>query len=107
MKMMQWIFLPKKGISNITVQEVKNKLHDKHVQFIDVRTPGEYLVNHRKPFKNIPLSNLQSEAGKLDKNKEVVVICQSGVRSAKAANMLKKLGFNHVYNVKGGINAWY
>lgn len=99
-------FMPVKGVTNVTVEEVKSKLKDKTSQFIDVRTPGEYNANHRKPFKNIPLSDLSKEAAGLDKEKEVIVICQSGMRSAKAAKMLKKLGFEKIYNVKGGMGAW-
>ena len=99
-------FMPAKGITNITVQEVKNKIKDHNVQFIDVRTPGEYKTNHRKPFKNIPLSNLVSKIDKLDKEKEVIVICQSGMRSVKAAKTLKKHGFQKISNVKGGMGAW-
>ncbi|MEN1967236.1 rhodanese-like domain-containing protein [Lentibacillus sp. N15] len=99
-------FMPVKGVSQMTVADVKNKLKDTNVQFIDVRTPQEYRSNHRKPFKNIPLSQLASQTNKLDANKEVVVICQSGMRSMKAAKVLKKHGFDHVINVKGGMNAW-
>lgn len=99
-------FIPVKGITNISVQEAKDKFKDNNVQFIDVRTPGEYKANHRKPFKNIPLSNLASKTDSLDKEKEIVVICQSGMRSAKAAKILKKQGFQKIYNVKGGMSAW-
>lgn len=100
-------FIPKKGITNITVQEAKDKLKDKDVQFIDVRTPNEYKANHRKPFKNIPLFDLPNQVDTLKKDKEVVVICQSGMRSAKAANILRKKGFANISNVRGGMNAWY
>jgi rhodanese-related sulfurtransferase len=100
-------FIPTKGIRNITVQETKNKFNDKNVQFIDVRTPNEYKANHRPPFKNIPVSNLISKVNQLDKEKEIVVICQSGMRSARAAKLLKRQGFDKVYNVKGGMGAWY
>ena len=100
-------FLPIKGITNISVEEVKNKFKDNNVQFIDVRTPGEYKGNHRPPFKNIPLSNLSGKLDKLDQDKEIVVICQSGMRSAKAAKFLKKQGFEKIYNVKGGMSSWY
>lgn len=99
-------FMPVKGITNISVQEAKEKFKDNDVQFIDVRTPGEYKANHRKPFKNIPLSNLASKIDKLDKEKEAVIICQSGMRSTKAAKVLKKHGFQKIYNVKGGMGAW-
>ncbi|PAE07581.1 rhodanese [Terribacillus saccharophilus] len=98
--------IPVKGITNITVQEAKNKRKDKHVQFIDVRTPGEFNGYNSKPFKNIPLSNLPAKLNTLDINKEIVVICQSGMRSAKASKILKKHGFNKAYNVKGGMSAW-
>ncbi|WP_010096376.1 rhodanese-like domain-containing protein [Ornithinibacillus scapharcae] len=99
-------FLPAKGISNISVQEAKEKFKDSNVQFIDVRTLGEYKANHRKPFENIPLSSLPTKMDTLDKEKEVVVICQSGMRSARAAKMLKKQGFQKISNVKGGISVW-
>ncbi|MBE3568907.1 MAG: rhodanese-like domain-containing protein [Bacillales bacterium] len=119
MDILQWIiialiaayvisrFIPTKGITNITVQEAKDKFKDKNIQFIDVRTQGEYKANHRPQFKNIPLSDLPTKANKLDKDKAVVVICQSGMRSAKAAKILKKQGFAKIYNVKGGMNAWF
>ncbi len=119
MEILQWVlitllaliiirrFLPVKGITNISVEQVKEKFSDKGVQFIDVRTPGEYKANHRPQFINIPLSELPRKLNKLDKNKEVVVICQSGMRSAKAAKILKKQGFQKIYNVKGGMSAWH
>ncbi len=43
-----------------------------------------------KGFQNIPLNDLASKANQLDKNKEVIVICQSGMRSKQAAKVLKK-----------------
>lgn len=98
--------MPRKGINNITVAMAKEKMKDKNVQFIDVRTPGEYKARHEKKFKNIPLANLASALNTLDKEQEVVVICQSGMRSAKATNLLKKNDFTKVFNVQGGMSAW-
>ena len=99
-------FMPVKGITNINVEEAKNKMKDKNVQCIDVRTPGEYKANHQKRFKNYPLFNLTKDLSSLDREKEVVVICQSGMRSTKAAKLLKKNGFSQVYNVQGGMSSW-
>ncbi len=98
--------LPAKGIKNISAQQVKEKLKDKNTYFIDVRTPQEFRQNHIHGFKNIPLFDLPEKAKKLDRNKEVVVICQSGMRSMRACKQLKKLGFSQIYNVRGGMNAW-
>ncbi|MBG9753705.1 sulfurtransferase [Bacillus thuringiensis] len=83
----------------------KISVEKKGKQLIDVRTVGEYRGNHMKGFQNIPLNELASRASQLDKNKEVIVICQSGMRSKQAAKMLKKLGFQQVINVSGGMNA--
>ncbi|WP_396266093.1 rhodanese-like domain-containing protein [Halobacillus salinarum] len=98
--------MPVKGMDNITASQAKARTNEKDVQFVDVRTPHEYKANHSKKFKNIPLGELPKRMNDLDKNKEVVVICQSGMRSAKAAKLLKKQGFEKVTNIKGGMNAW-
>lgn len=100
-------FIPTKGVRNISTTELKNELKDKNKQFVDVRTPGEYKGNHIKGFKNIPLHQLAQKAPELSKDKEVIVICQSGMRSQKASKQLKKLGFTNVTNVKGGMSAWF
>lgn len=95
-------FLPVKGVRNITVEQ----LGDKGKQFVDVRTAAEYKAFHIRGFKNIPLHQLEQKASTLAKDKEVVLICQSGVRSMRAAKILKKAGFAKITNVKGGVNAW-
>lgn len=99
-------FLPTKGVRHISTVELKNELLDKNKQFVDVRTPGEFKSNHIRGFKNIPLNLLAGKANELAKDKEVVVICQSGMRSQQASKMLKKLGFAKITNVKGGVSAW-
>jgi rhodanese-related sulfurtransferase len=101
-----WRLLPVKGVRNISTAELKNELGNRDVQYIDVRTPGEFKGNSIKGFKNIPLDQLPSRASTLSKEKAVVVICQSGMRSTRAAKILKKLGFKNITNVKGGMSAW-
>ncbi|EKN70038.1 Rhodanese-like protein [Neobacillus bataviensis LMG 21833] len=101
-------FVPTKGVTNISTTDLKTALNDKNKQFIDVRTPVEFKGNHIRGFKNIPLQQLSQKAEKeLSKGKEVVVICQSGMRSQKASKMLKNLGFTNVTNVRGGMSAWF
>ncbi|WP_216828498.1 rhodanese-like domain-containing protein [Alkalihalobacterium elongatum] len=99
--------MPPKGVRQMSTAELKQELSKKDVQLIDVRTPGEYKSNHIKKFKNIPLHELSNKTNQLSKEKEVIVICQSGMRSNKATKMLKKLGFEKVTNVKGGMSAWH
>ena len=66
---------------------------------IDVRSPAEYQSGHYQGAKNIPLQELQSRLSELgDKNTAIVVYCASGMRSAKALNILIKAGFTDVMN---------
>ncbi|WP_175991446.1 rhodanese-like domain-containing protein [Bacillus sp. Marseille-Q1617] len=97
---------PGKNIKQITTSELKKHLGDTSKQFIDVRTPGEFKGSRIKGFKNIPLHTLQKNMDKLSKEKEIIVICQSGMRSAKAGKILSSSGFQSVVNVRGGMNAW-
>ncbi|MGM9988932.1 MAG: rhodanese-like domain-containing protein [Bacillaceae bacterium] len=99
-------FLPTKGVRQITTSELKAELQSKNKQFIDVRTPAEFKGRNIRGFKNIPLNVLGSKLNQLKKDQEVVVICQSGMRSAQASKLLKKQGFTRVTNVKGGMSQW-
>lgn len=75
---------------------------------LDVREDKEYAAGHIPKAKHIPLGQLQSRLNELDKhkNKPVLVTCRSGNRSAQACRILKKAGFESVYNQAGGILAW-
>lgn len=101
-----WRMMPAKGVRSVSTEDLKGMLKNKSVQFLDVRTPGEYKGRHIKEFKNVPLNTLKSQAGSFDKSKETVVICQSGMRSSQAAKILKKANFTNVLNVTGGMSAW-
>lgn len=98
-----WRKLPTKGVKAITAEQLKTMLTEKDKVFVDVRTSGEYKGCHIAQFKNIPLG---SDLSKLPKDKEIVVICQSGMRSNQACKQFKKLGYDKVTNVRGGMNAW-
>ncbi|MFG3613596.1 rhodanese-like domain-containing protein [Rummeliibacillus stabekisii] len=98
-----WRLRPVKGIKTITTVTLNRIIDDKDKVFVDVRTPGEYKTRHIRQFKNIPLG---SDFSKLPKDKEIVVICQSGMRSAQACKQLKKLGYENITNVRGGMSAW-
>lgn len=98
-----WRMMPAKGVKTISTAELKTIINDKDKVFIDVRTPGEYKGNGLRQFKNMPLG---SDFSKLPQDKEIVVICQSGMRSKQACGKLKKLGYKHITNVRGGMSAY-
>ncbi|HEY0847686.1 MAG TPA: rhodanese-like domain-containing protein [Noviherbaspirillum sp.] len=97
----------RRGRSVSTLQATQLINQDKGV-VVDVREPGEFSAGHLRDAKNIPLGELSKRMGELDKfkSKTVIVMCQSGARSAKAVAQLRKGGFNEAVNLDGGIAAW-
>jgi rhodanese-related sulfurtransferase len=75
---------------------------------LDVREDKEYAAGHIPKAKHIPLGQLGKRIQELEKfkGKPILVTCRSGHRSARACGMLKKAGFETVYNQAGGIIAW-
>lgn len=75
---------------------------------IDVREPAEYAAGHLPDSRNIPVGLLLDRIGEIEKFKDspLILLCQSGVRSAGACPKLAKLGFTKVHNLDGGIEAW-
>ena len=98
-----WRIMPTKGVNSISTAELKTIINDNDKVFVDVRTPGEYKARNIRQFKNIPLG---SDFSKLPKDKEILVICQSGMRSNQACKQLKKIGYTKVTNIRGGMSAY-
>lgn len=75
---------------------------------LDVREDKEYAAGHIPKAKHIPLGQLSNRVKELEKfrGKPILVTCRSGHRSARACGILKKAGFENVYNQAGGIIAW-
>jgi rhodanese-related sulfurtransferase len=91
--------------SSVSMQEFSQKLNKEKINIIDVRENYEFVDGHVPNAKNIPLSSLQNDYKKLDKDKVYYVICYSGSRSKTAAQYLSKLGYN-VINVLGGTSSY-
>ncbi len=77
-------------------------------QLIDVRTDKEFGASHLKNAQNICVTDddFKQKVTALDKNKPVYVYCKKGGRSARAAKVLKEMGFTKIYDLQGGITAW-
>ena len=94
--------------SSIRPQEVKAKL-DANEKFLlfDVRSSDEYAGGHIEHSISLPMQDIRTAIPKYTRTKdaEIVVYCQSGARSSKAAGMLAQLGYTNVKNM-GGISSW-
>jgi rhodanese-related sulfurtransferase len=80
---------------------------DPNLLLIDVRTPGELTgpLGKIPQARNVPLQEIEKNPEQFDHNKTLVLICRSGHRSLKAANLLAEHGYV-VYSVNGGMRAW-
>ena len=95
-------------MKEITVQDLKDKMDAGEDFFLlDVREPHEYAISNIDGTL-IPLGELPNRLNEIEdqRDKEVVVMCRSGGRSAQGLKILEKNGFSNVINLKGGVNAW-
>ena len=78
---------------------------DRGAAVIDVREPAEYRTGHLPRAVNIPMAQLTSRLGEIDRNRPVLVVCASGNRSGVMVEVLTAAGFDAI-NVAGGTSAW-
>jgi rhodanese-related sulfurtransferase len=97
---------PREPFTRVSVAEAKEKIDSGDVQIVDVRTPGEYAGGHVPGAINIPHMSVVSRKDELAGDKELVMICQMGSRSALACEFAASMGFKELFNVEGGTEAW-
>jgi len=96
-----------KPVEEMTVRALKGRLDTgSKILLLDVREPFEYAFCRIEGSLLVPMGELERRVGELDPNLETVVYCHTGVRSARAVNLLKSRGFKRAINLKGGIDAW-
>jgi molybdopterin/thiamine biosynthesis adenylyltransferase/rhodanese-related sulfurtransferase len=91
----------------MTPAEVADWLHSDNPPFLlDVREPNEWEICHIPGAVRISVNELAERMNELDSAVEMVVYCRSGVRSARAVELLRQAGFRKVKNMAGGILRW-
>lgn len=82
-----------------------NEINLKEFSLLDVRSRREFSEFHLRGSINIPLLELKKKIIHVikDKNKKILVYCQSGIRSKKAIIIMENLGYTNVYNLKNGL----
>jgi rhodanese-related sulfurtransferase len=98
----------RQGGRRATPLQVTQLINRGKTTVLDVRSAEEFAGGHLRDAKNIPLADLATRIGELDKskNRTVVVVCQTGARSDKAAKQLAAAGFEDVWSLDGGVAAW-
>ena len=94
-----------KAVDPVQATQLSNR---ENAIFLDIRDDGEYGGGHIPEAIHIPIRQLPDRIGELNKHKDcpVIAYCRSGNRSNGAGSILKKHGFENVYNLSGGIAAW-
>ncbi len=94
------------GCQNIGPEDLNEKKQSgDDFLLLDVRTPAEHAAQAIEGSYLVPLQDLGSRIDELPKDKEIIVYCRVGNRSAYAASFLSRMGFN-VKNLEGGIMLW-
>lgn len=84
------------------------KLNTGNPILLDIREESEFKKGHISDALNIPLASIEKQIKKIDlyKKDDLIVVCQTGTRSAPACSNLFKLGFENVFLMTGGMQSW-
>jgi hydroxyacylglutathione hydrolase len=93
-------------VPEVDVLEAQRKIAAGNTTLLDVREIEEYEYARIQDAINIPLGEVLSRTGELPAEGEILVYCQTGIRSAFAVDMLGKAGVSNAINVAGGLVAW-
>lgn len=96
--------LPVQKLDELNVTQLHEQLA--RLAVLDVRDPGEWATGHVEGAVHIPYYAIDQHFTELDTSKPLAVICGSGQRSAVASALLQRHGFQHIFNVIGGMEAW-
>ena len=94
------------GVRDVAIDDAPAWLRDSAATVVDVREPAEYARGHVPGAVSIPQAELALRLDELPRDRELLVVCEGGVRSARAALFLKQVGFSRVTNLVGGTSAW-
>ncbi|HSN79038.1 MAG TPA: rhodanese-like domain-containing protein [Rhodoferax sp.] len=96
------------GQGSLTPDGAVQLINREKAVLIDICEPNEFAAGHPIGAKNIPMSQLEAKLPATVKNKAVpvILVCQSGARSSRALGLAKKLGYENVQSLAGGLGAW-
>jgi rhodanese-related sulfurtransferase len=100
----------RRGVAGASVSTLQATLliNQRNALVLDVREAAEYEKGHMLNARNIAFGELEGRAAEIEKHKvkPVIVVCEDGNRSGRAATALRKQGFEQVFTLSGGIGAW-
>lgn len=103
-----WPLISQRGIKEIDTRVAIQLINHQDALVLDVRDDSEYAAGHLPNSRHIPSEKIEERWIEIQKFKEkpIVIIYRSGIRSNRASLVLKENGFAQVFNLMGGIDTW-
>ncbi|AMG47946.2 rhodanese-like domain-containing protein [Achromobacter xylosoxidans] len=92
--------------SAVSTTEAIQMVNQRQAVWVDVRPAEQFQAGHIAQARSVPAADLEQKAASLPKNKPLVVVCDNGRDSARAAAKLRAQGFADVVPLEGGMRAW-
>ncbi|MBV9175237.1 MAG: MBL fold metallo-hydrolase [Chloroflexi bacterium] len=93
-------------VPDVSVDEAPTWLRENQALLLDVREPTEYAAGHVPGARSVPQADLALRLDELPRERSLLVVCEGGTRSLRAAKFLKQVGYSSVANLVGGTAAW-
>ena len=105
--MLAWPALGRtRGGSSVSAAQAVQMINQRQAVVVDLRGADLYAAGHIAQARSLPLADLDQKAASLPRNKPLVLVCEQGRDSAKAAARLKALGHDEVVTLEGGLRGW-
>lgn len=103
-----WPVIQGAAVTGLSPAAAVHLINREKAVVVDVRETEEFTGGHLVGSKNIALADLDAKLGAAVKNKSLplILVCQTGARSARAVEAAKKLGYEQAHSLAGGLAAW-
>ncbi len=97
-----------RSIKELEAPELAQRLDDQPegIRVIDVREMNEFTTGSMPGAEAMPMASIPVRMDELQQDKELIIICRSGARSAQVCMFLQQQGFENVFNLRGGLMSW-
>ena len=96
------------GVAELTPMEATRKMNHEKAVLLDVRSAEDFADGHILNSLNVPVEKLSEQQNELTRHKDrpLILCCKIESDTVRAARLLKQLGFNQLYSLKGGLQSW-
>lgn len=103
-----WPTISRRGRGGLSAAEATQLINRRNAAVIDLRSSADFAKGHLPAARQLEFAELQAKVAQLVKNKNnpVLLVCQTGQQSNKAARIVQDAGYAEVHVLEGGVDAW-